>query len=99
MNIRLYTLLAKVDYHYTKGRFVDVYSGLSAGYGIAHVVYEGIEDPSALKAFGSLKGFTYSINAIGFRLMFPKHIGAYAEFGYGVVGMATVGLSIKTGGK
>ncbi len=98
MHMRIYTFMAKADFHYTKGRFLDVYSGASVGYGIAHVQYNGTEDPEAIKDFGSLKGLAYSINAIGFRVMLPQHVGAFAEFGYGVLGFATVGISVKTGG-
>jgi hypothetical protein len=99
MNMRLYTFLAKADFHYTKGRALDLYSGFSVGYGIAHVIYTGIEDPEAIKDFGSLKGFAYSVNAIGCRLMLPRHFGAFAELGYGIHGIATVGVTMSTGGK
>lgn len=98
MSMKLYTLLVKTDFHYTRGRIIDVYSGFSVGYGVAHVTYTGVEDPDAITDFGNLKGFAYSVNAIGFRMMLPRNIGVFAEFGYGIMGLANFGVSMKTRG-
>jgi len=81
-------------YHY--GLFdsekIDTYAGLTLGYNLVSVseinsAYGG--SASASGSFLLLGGF------MGLRYFFTPKIGVYTELGYGGLGNATVGLSLK----
>ncbi len=93
--ISIFTAMAKMDYHYLKSNNVDLYSGFAVGYGQAKLTVAGDGDPNMATVQGS--GFIYSVNALGFRYMVGGNIGAFAEFGYGFMGLATFGISAKFG--
>ena len=95
LTLSIVTVMAKADYHYLSSDKADLYSGLMVGYGIASVSTSGTKDPSG--ATISAGGTSYAITAIGFRYIFTDNIGAYADLGYGVNGIITVGVSAKFG--
>ena len=93
--LSLITVMAKADYHYLSSDKADLYSGLMVGFGIANLSTSGTKDP--LGANISAGGPTYAVTAIGFRYLFTDNLGAYADLGYGMNGIITLGLSAKFG--
>ncbi len=97
LNMSILTVMAKSDYHYSKNKHNDFYSGVSVGYGIISLSVTGHQDPTA----ESLKfiALLYSVTAFGYRHMFSDNIGVFNELGYGVMGFETFGASFRFGGK
>ncbi len=96
-SMSIFTALAKFDFHYLKSKSFDLYSGAAAGYGFVRFSFAGIENPDGASVAGG--GFIYSVTGIGMRWMFVPNIGVFSDFGYGAMGMVTVGFSAKFGGK
>ena len=90
----LITVMGSGSYHFLSSDKADLYSGLSMGWAIASLTTEGTTGAfsSAPEAVG---GFTYHLTPIGFRYMFTDNIGAYTELGWGLNGLAQIGLSAK----
>jgi hypothetical protein len=94
MKLSLITVMGTGTYHYlANSDNADLYSGLSLGWGIATASIDGdVATPLTVATAG---GFSYHLSAIGFRYMFTDNIGAYTELGYGLNGLAQIGLSAK----
>jgi len=90
----LITAMANGSYHYSNSDKVDFYSGLSLGWAIASLTTEGTPDLGE-SGPASVGGFTYHVTPIGFRYLFTENIGAYTELGWGLNGLAQIGLSAK----
>jgi hypothetical protein len=95
LTLSLMTIMATGNYHYLSSDKFDLYSGISFGYGIASAGISGNAGVGGAETIVSVGGVAWHANAIGVRLMFTEHIGAYAEFGYGWNGLAQFGLSSK----
>ncbi len=94
LNLNLLTIMARATYHYSNSDKADFYSGISLGYANASV---GISEGSIINtvSYASVGGFAYQFTPIGFRYMFTDNIGAHTELGYGLNGLAQIGLSAK----
>ncbi len=90
----LITAMANGSYHYSNSDKADFYSGFSLGYGFASFTTEGTPDLGE-SGPASVGGVAWQITPIGFRYLFTENIGAYTELGYGLNGLAQIGLSAK----
>ena len=95
-SMSIFPAMAKLDYHYLKSKSFDLYSGVALGYGLARISFTGLDNPDGASVSGG--GFIYSVNGIGMRWMIFDHVGLFSEFGYGAMGLVTVGFSAKWGG-
>ncbi len=93
-SMSLINIMAVGNYHYLESDRADLYSGLGVGYGIITTSTDGNPGvgPTAIP---TIAGTTYQLNLLGFRYMFSDNIGAYTELGFGLNGLAQVGLSAK----
>jgi len=78
-------------YHYGlfDSKKIDTYAGMALGYNLVSVSTVGFDDASAEGSFLLYGGF------MGLRYFFKPNFGVYTELGYGGLGNATVGLSLK----
>ena len=97
LNMSILTVMAKSDYHYTKNKRNDFYSGVAVGYGIISFGITGHDDPTR-ESF-KFSALLYSVTAFGYRHMFTDNIGVFNELGYGVMGFETFGASFRFGSK
>jgi len=97
LNMSILTVMAKSDYHYSKSKRNDFYSGVAVGYGIISISVNGHGDPTAETL--KFPALLYSVTAFGYRHMFTDNIGVFNELGYGVMGFETFGASFRFGGK
>ncbi len=82
---------AKGSYHFAvKGEKLDPYAGLSLGYNIASVKWEG---SGAEPISSSAGGFLWGIH-LGSRYWFSDKLGAFGELGYGI-SLLNVGVALK----
>ena len=97
LDMRIFTAMVKADMHYRKrGRRGDLYSSVAAGYGFIGLKVGGHADPD--KESLKISGLVYSV-AWGYRYMITDAIGIYSEAGYGLMGFANSGLTLKVGGE
>jgi len=82
---------AKGSYHFAvKGEKLDPYAGLSLGYNIASVKWEGSGSAPFSSSAG---GFLWGIH-VGSRYWFSDKLGAFGELGYGI-SLLNVGVALK----
>lgn len=79
-----YSLMPRIDYHYSKRTNVDVYSGLALG----ATYLQNINRDE-----GNHLLYACHLNAIGMR--FGKKVGGFCELGFGMNGLLNAGVSVR----